>query len=144
MLELVLVVLYPVIIGVAIAQFGLGEETEAAHTEATGAEAEAPGSGPASTASELVASGTEWNTAQLAFKPKEPANLEVVNEDPVVHNMSIYPDETAALAKQDALFTGPDVDGGGSVSYEIDPLKPGTYTFICDYHTNMIGEVTVE
>jgi plastocyanin len=145
MLELLLVVLYPVIIGIAIAQFGLaGEETEAATHEAPAGEAEAPGTGAAATTTELVATGTEWSTDQVVFAADEPAELDVVNDDPVTHNMSIYTDEEAALAKQDPLFKGEDVEGGETVAYEIDPLKKGTYTYICDYHTNMIGEVTVE
>jgi plastocyanin len=68
----------------------------------------------------------------------------VVNEDPVVHNMSIYSDDDAALAKQDPLFKGDDVDGGATVTYEVDPLEPDTYTYICDYHANMIGDLIVE
>jgi plastocyanin len=144
MLELLLVVLYPVIVGVAIAQFGLaGEETEAA-SEETATQAEAPGTGPASTTTELVAQGTAWSTSQISFAANKPGQIEVVNEDPVTHNMSIYQDEEAALAKQDPLFKGEDVQSGQTVTYKIDPLKAGTYTFICDYHTNMIGEATVE
>ena len=66
------------------------------------------------------------------------------NRDATVHNMSIYEDEAAAKAKQDPLFTGEDVDGGESTTYEIDGQKAGTYTFICDYHTNMLGEITFQ
>jgi plastocyanin len=143
--ELALVVLYPVIVGIAIAQFGLAgeEETPAATTEAA-TDAEAPGEGAAGPATELVASGTEWNTAELTFEAKKPTEFDIVNEDPFIHNMSIYPDEDAALAKQDALFQGEDVEGSTTVTYEIDPLKAGTYTFICDYHSNMIGDLLVE
>jgi plastocyanin len=144
MLELLLVVLYPVIVGVAIAQFGLaGEETEAPPAEAS-AEAEAPGTGAAATTSEIVASGTSWDTQQIAFEANKPGELAVTNDDPVTHNLSIYPDEEAAIAKQDPLFKGEDVEPQATVDYKVDPLKPGTYTFICDYHSNMIGEVTVE
>jgi plastocyanin len=91
----------------------------------------------------LVASGTSWDTDTLTL-PAKGAEVEVTNEDPVVHNMSIYQDEQAALAKQDALFKGEDVEGGSSTTYKIDSIKPGSYTFICDYHSNMVGEVTVE
>jgi plastocyanin len=142
MFELLLVVLYPVIVGIAIAQFGLaGEETEAAPSEAS---VEAPGTGAGATTTEIVAAQTSWNTDQISFEAKKSGELAVTNEDPVVHNLSIYLDEDAALAKQDPLFKGEDVNGGATVTYKIDPLKAGTYTFICDYHTNMIGEVTVK
>jgi plastocyanin len=145
LLELLLVVLYPVIVGVAIAQFGLaGEETEAAPTEAVAEAEPATGQGPAATTTELVASGTSWDTDQISFEANKPGELAITNDDPVTHNLSIYPDEEAALAKQDPLFQGEDVEPQATADYKVDPLKRGTYTFICDYHSNMIGEVTVE
>ncbi|MDQ3987193.1 MAG: cupredoxin domain-containing protein [Actinomycetota bacterium] len=140
LVELLVVALYPVIVGIAIAQTGIvGEAEETAESPAT--EAPAPtGEG----GGVLVASQIQWQTDALTLEANKPNELEIQNEDTTVHNMSIYPDEAAATAKQDALFQGEDVAGGESVTYEIDPLKPGTYTFICDYHANMIGEVTVE
>jgi plastocyanin len=145
MLELLLVVLYPVIVGVAIAQFGLaGEEAETASTEASAEAEAATGTGAGATTTEIVASGTAWDTEQISFEANKPGELAVTNDDPVTHNLSIYPDEEAALAKQDPLFKGEDVEPQATVDYKVDPLKQGTYTFICDYHTNMIGEVTVE
>ena len=136
--ELLVVALYPVIVGIAIAQTGIaGEAEEPAEPPAKEAPAP-PGEGT------LVASEIQWQTDTLTFDANKPNEVEIQNEDSVVHNMSIYPDEAAASAKQDALFQGEDVDGGESVVYEVDPLKPGTYTFICDYHANMVGEVTVE
>jgi len=145
--ELGLVVLYPVIVGIAIAQFGLAgeEESHAAGSEAA-VEAEAPGgsAGGGGASGELVAEGTAWTTSELTFEANKPNEIDVVNEDPVVHNMSIYSDDDAALAKQDPLFKGDDVDGGATVTYEVDPLEPDTYTYICDYHTNMIGDLIVE
>ena len=133
--ELMLVALYPVVIGVAIAQLGI-----------TSGEAEEPhgGHAPAPAASEIVASNTNFNTDALALKADETTELPFSNEDTSVHNLSIYPDQAAAEAKQDALFTGPDVAGGESTTYEIDPLDAGTYAFICDFHTNMQGEVEVK
>ena len=138
--ELMAVALYPVIIGVALAQTGvLAEEAD---THAPPAEGET--SAPAPAADELVAADIAWNTETLEFKAGETTTLPVDNQDTSVHNMSIYPDEASAEAQSDALFTGPDVAAGATEEYEIDPLKKGTYTFICDYHINMKGEVTVQ
>ncbi len=139
-LELMAVALYPVIIGIALAQTGvLAEE---ASTDTHPAEEEAPA--PAAAASELVAADIAWNVDRLEFKAGETTTLPIDNQDSTVHNMSIYPDEEAAEAQTDALFTGPDVAAGATGEYEIDPLKKGTYTFICDYHINMKGELTVQ
>jgi plastocyanin len=92
----------------------------------------------------LVAEGTAWQQDTLTFVADEPNTLEVENADPTVHNMSVYPDEAAAQAKQDPLFTGPDVNGGETATYEVDPLEKGEYTYICDYHANMVGDLVVE
>ena len=136
-IEVVLVALYPVIVGIALATTGILAEEE--HSE-PGVEPKAP---VASSDSEIVAEGTAWTTDTLTL-PAGGGPLPFENQDPTVHNLSIYPDETAAQAKQDPLFVGPDVAGGESATYEVDPQKPGTYTFICDYHTNMIGEITFQ
>lgn len=136
--ELILVALYPVIVGIALAVTGvLGGEAEPAEPPPQGAPA------PAGPAGSIAASGTNWTTNTLEL-PADGATLPVENQDATVHNLSIYPDEDAALAKQDVLFTGPDVPGGQTVDYEVDPQKPGTYTFICDYHSNMIGDITFQ
>ncbi len=134
--ELLIVALYPIVIGIAIAQTGLGE------AEAEAEPPKAPTSTPA--AEGLIAAETAWQTSSLVLEAGKPETLTIENEDSIVHNMSIYPDEAAASAKEGALFTGPDVQGGETVDYEIDPLKKGTYTFLCDYHANMIGELTAE
>ena len=145
-LELAVVVLYPVIVGIAIAQFGLAGEAEtgAAPAEAA-AEAEAPAAaGGGSATPELVAENIEWNTDSLTFPAGKAVTVEVTNEDSVVHNFSIYPNEEAALARQDPLFQGKDVPGGEVLSEEIKGIEAGEYTFICDYHANMIGDLAVE
>jgi plastocyanin len=138
-----LAVLYLIIPLVVIAYLAGQESSEG--TEAPPPPPETSEDGGGGGAAALVASGTEWDTDTLTVPAGEPAEVEVTNDDPVVHNMSIYQDDEAALAKQDPLFLGEDVEGGASVTYQIEPpLDPGTYTFICDYHTNMIGDITAE
>ena len=136
-MELMIVALYPIIVGIAIAQIGLGETTSTA-----GEAPSAPTSTPA--AEGLIASGTQWQTDALALEAGKPKTITVENQDAVVHNMSIYPDEEAATAHENPLFKGEEVQPGDAADYEIDPLKKGTYTFVCDFHANMKGEVTVE
>ena len=141
-LELAAVALYPIVIGIALAQTGILAEEESTDTKAeTETSAPAPAGGDAT---ELVAQNIEWQTDTLTFKAGEPTEVPLDNQDSTVHNMSIYEDEAAAQAQSDPLFKGDDVDPGASTTYEVDPLKKGTYTFICDYHINMIGDVEVE
>ena len=123
-------------------------------TNDDGAEGEAPpdsettapadGGNGGGTTTTLVAANIEWDTDTLTFPADEEITLTVDNQDSTVHNMSIYPDEEAAESQSDAIFQGDDVEPGASAEYAIDPLDKGTYTFICDYHINMIGEVQVE
>ena len=140
-LELAAVALYPVVIGIALAQTGILAEEE---SHATTAETETSAPAPAGGDTELVAQDIQWQTDTLTFTAGEPTKVPLDNQDSTVHNMSIYEDEAAAQAQSDPLFKGDDVDPGASTTYEVDPLKKGTYTFICDYHINMIGDVEVE
>ena len=139
-IELAAVALYPVVIGIALAQTGILAEEHSTHIPE---EAPAPAPAPAG-AEELVAQDIAWTTDTLTFKAGEPTELPIDNQDTTVHNMSIYEDEAAAQSQSDPLFKGEDVEAGASTTYQIDPLKNGTYTFICDYHINMIGELEVE
>lgn len=144
-----LAVLY-LLIPLAVVLGLASQDNDTAAEEGTATETEAPPEGEGGGGEggggglTLVAEGTQWEQDTLTFTAGEPASVEVENADPSVHNMSIYPDEESATAKQDSLFIGPDVAGGETATYEVDPLDKGEYTFICDYHTNMIGTVTVE
>jgi plastocyanin len=138
LIELVLVALYPVVVGIAIAQTGIASE-EAGPPPPPPSPAQGGGGG-----NELVAQDISFNIDTLQLQANQPNEIPFENADTTVHNMSIYEDEDAATAKQDPLFKGPDVDPGSSDTYTIDPIPKGTYTFICDYHANMIGEAVVE
>ena len=120
------------------------EETESAASTDSETSAPADGGGDGGGAMTLVAANVEWDTDALTFKAGEETTLTIENQDSTVHNMSIYPDEQAAESQSDPLFQGEDVAAGASAEYTIDPLDKGTYTFICDYHINMIGDVEVK
>ncbi len=139
MVELALVVLYPVIIGIAIAEFGLVGGESAAHE---GAHAEAPAAGGA--AGSISAASVQFNTDSLSLPADEATTLAFANDDTVQHNVSIYPTEADADSQSGALFEGEIIDGGASTDYEIDPLDPGEYVFQCDIHPAMRGTVAVE
>lgn len=129
--ELVVVMTYPIVIGIVLAQIGFGGGV--AHGETT-APAQATGQ-------VLSASGVAFNTDELDFAAGEETVLPFNNEDSVPHNFSIYEDESASKD----LFKGAEVPAGSSTDYNIPPLKTGNYYFHCDLHpTSMTGTVVVK
>ena len=131
MAELFVVVTYPIVIGIVLAQIGFGggggHAAETAPAKATG--------------QVLSASGVAFGTDQLTFAAGEKITLPFNNEDAVPHNFSIYEDDTATKD----LFVGAEVAPGSATDYSIDPLDKGDYFFRCDLHpTSMTGTVTVE
>lgn len=135
--ELALVVIYPVIIGLAIAEFGLVGTAEAEHHGAT---AEAPGGGGGAVSAANVA----FSTDSLTFVAGEAKTITFDNEDSQPHNIAIYETADDASAKSNALFQGEVIEGGSSVDYEIGPLEAGEYPFQCDIHPAMAGTAIVE
>ena len=142
MAELAIIVLYPVIIGVAIAQFdAFGSESHGAAGEHGGTEAAAgEGAAPAGPTTAIVAEGSKFDLETMLFEAKQPVTLDFENLDPVQHNVAIYEDESAAAD----LFKGEIIDGGDSITYEFDAPPKGEYYFRCDVHPDMNGTVTVE
>jgi len=135
--ELLMIVLYPIVIGLVIAQTGIGEEEESAAAE-TGAEQE--GAAPAGLTTEITAKDVVFDTEEITLAADEATSLRFVNEDAVQHNLALYSDKS--LKK--SLFSG-DLLGAGTTTYEIPPLDKGEYYFQCDVHpTSMFGTATVE
>lgn len=128
--ELFVVVTYPVVIGIVLAQIGFGGGAEHADLQA-----------PAQAAGlELSASGITFDTNQLEFKAGEETTLPFSNDDAVAHNFSIYEDDSATKD----LFTGQEVPPDSTTEYSIPPLDKGEYFFRCDIHpSSMTGTVTV-
>jgi plastocyanin len=136
--EVVLVALYPVIIGLVMVQAGFGVSEEAGASE--GGEQSAP-AGPATDA--MVAEGTEFSADEIELAPKKTTDFEIENRDAVVHNLLILQTEADAADPDSALFKSPDVAGGATESFPIEPLEKGDYYFVCSYHANMNGSVKV-
>ena len=132
--ELFVVVTYPIVIGIVLAQIGFGGGGEAAHGAGQGGAAAAGGT-------EISASGVAFDTNELTLPAGEETTLPFNNEDSVAHNVAIYEDDSASKE----LFVGADVAGGASIDYEIPALEKGEYFFRCDLHpSSMVGTVTVE
>ena len=137
--ELAIVALYPLIIGIVIAQLGLGS----GHAEGTApVEGESGSSAPAAGAGVVTAANVAFDTDTIELKAGEEATIEFKNEDAtsVPHNIAIYEDDSAAKE----IFVGDQIPGGQEITYTFEAPKPGEYYFQCDVHPAMNGTVTVK
>jgi plastocyanin len=135
MFELGAVVIYPVIIGVAIAQLGIGETTHAEEpTPQASVSAPAPGASDT-----IVAKGFAFDVTEVELPAGETVPYTLDNQDTAAHNFAIYASEADGLAKKDPLFTGADVAAGASVTYDVTAPEKGKYHFQCDIHPSMKG-----
>ncbi|HET7482232.1 MAG TPA: cupredoxin domain-containing protein, partial [Actinomycetota bacterium] len=133
--ELLIVFLYPFIIGIVLTQIHIGEGTSVA--EDKGAQAESGTSGGLTISAQNVA----FSTDTLTLPADEDASLAFANDDAssIQHNIGIYDKEGGK-----ELFKGDPIPGGTDTTYSIPALKKGSYYFQCDIHPGMNGSVTVE
>jgi len=143
MVELAVVVMYPVIIGIAIAQLGIGTEepAEAAPAAEQEAPAEEPG-GPVAGGGTISAENVQFSTDAMEFQAGEEVSITFDNVDDLQHNVAIYANESDADAQQNPIFQG-EIITGTSVTYEFQAPDAGEYVFQCDVHPAMRGTVTV-
>ncbi len=87
----------------------------------------------------LSADSIAYSTHALEAPANQPFSIEFSNNEAVSHNVAIYKGDQALF--HGSLITGPD-----KVSYVLDALPPGDYTFICDVHPvpAMTGTLTVK
>ncbi len=139
-IELAMVVLYPLLIGVVIAQVGFGESS----AEAPGAESAPTAEASSSSADgdfQLSADGLAFDTDTIELAAGRPQTVAFDNQDSAEHNLAIYEDEKAGQSQQGALFKGENTAAGDLAAYEVDPLEAGEYYFQCDIHPTMNGAV---
>ena len=137
--ELAAVVLYPLLIGIAVAQTGFLSEEEA---EGGGGGTEAaPGGGTT-----VVAQNTAFDVEEITVGAGEDYTGTLENADSVVHNIAFYESEEDTSDPEAAFYTSDDAGGGESVEFEFTaPDEPGDFPFLCDYHpTTMTGTLIVE
>jgi plastocyanin len=91
----------------------------------------------------VTAADVQFDTDTIQLTAGEETAIEFVNEDQLVHNIAIYPDDAAADNQSDALFDGDDITGT-TVTYQVPALEAGEYVFQCDTHPDMNGTVVVE
>jgi plastocyanin len=135
--ELLAILIYPILIGIVIANTGFGEEEHAAAAEGEGAQTEAPPAGGGTT---VVAENTAFDVTELEIKAEAENTITFDNKDSGVdHNISIYTDQEAGLTLEGAIFEGDHITGPDTIEYTFDGPKPGDYYFQCDVHPNMNG-----
>jgi plastocyanin len=143
-LEVVLIALYPVLIGVVLAYTGVASETGEA-AEQPAAEPEQPGQTTASGSNITVTTeNLAFDASELQFPAGKQVSLALDNQDTVPHNLSLYATEEDGQAQTNALFKGANVDAGASTTYEFKAPKRGDYYFQCDIHPTMNGDVVVK
>jgi plastocyanin len=140
-LEVALIALYPILIGVVIANTSIGEEAApAAEGQATEESSAAPAGGGAVA---LTASNVQFDTSEITLTAGTEVTVTLDNEDTVEHNFSLYRSEDDAAAQSNAIFAGPNAAAGESVDYTFKAPPPGDYPFQCDLHPSMAGTATV-
>jgi plastocyanin len=93
----------------------------------------------------VVAEGVAFTTPQVTVPANEAFEIEFDNRDAATdHNIHIGENEQPPPASEPGLFTGALITGPASVAYEIEPLPPGVYGFLCDVHPTMTGTITAE
>jgi plastocyanin len=90
----------------------------------------------------VAAKGIAFTTKEVHFKPDAPFTLVFKNDDAgIPHNVDVFSD----ASKSTSLFkSGAPINGVATQAVEVEPLKAGTYPFICDVHPNMTGTLVPE
>lgn len=139
--ELAAVVLYPLLIGIAVAQTGFLSEEEASGTGGGGEPAAPAGGGTT-----IVAQNTAWDVEEIIVGAGEEYTGTLENEDSVVHNIAFYESEEETSNPAAAFYTSDDAEAGATIEFSVTaPDEPGEYPFLCDYHpTTMTGTLVVD
>lgn len=133
MAELLMVVLFPVIVGIVLTQINFASTTASASSGPP-----AP-RGPTKTAT-LVAHNVTFLQTSLTVLGKNGFTVHFDNQDSTSHNFGIYDKKGGK-----ELFKGNVVAGPNSTDYQVKPLKPGKYYYQCDIHpASMHGVLTVK
>lgn len=84
---------------------------------------------------------TGFDRDRIGLPAGQPVTIRFENRDPgILHNVSIYQDETAEVA----IFQGEIITGVADADYSLTAPEPGLYFFRCDVHPEtMTGTVEV-
>jgi plastocyanin len=106
---------------------------------ASGGAGGSPAASPVKADVTITAQGIAFVQTSVEAKAGTPFTIAFDNEDNgVTHNIDIK--DASGASK----FKGDIVSGVTTKVYQVPALTAGTYTFICDVHTNMTGTLTVK
>jgi len=93
---------------------------------------------------ELSISGTAFVGNNIAVPVGEPVTIRVTNEDTPTHSLRIAGVDGRYDTEDDAVTEPPSIGPQGVGEVTFAPSLPGSYTFRCDFHNTMGGQITVE
>jgi plastocyanin len=133
--ELMMVALFPVIIGIVLTQINFSSASETPRKSDAAAAPAAP-----TTSATLVAKNVTFSQKTLTVLGAKGFTVHFDNEDPTAHNFGIFDKQGGK-----ELFKGNVVTGPTTADYDVKPLKPGDYYYQCDIHPDsMNGTLTVK
>jgi plastocyanin len=97
----------------------------------------APVSVPAGGSIVIVAKDNVFLTTSVSAPADEPFEIVLDNQDGAPHNIAISDASGASVFKGEIV-------SNTKVTNAIPALAAGTYSFICDVHTDMKGTITAE
>jgi plastocyanin len=123
-------------------QFGLFAPAAGEGSPAPG-DSGAPTEAPSDGIIVVSAMAVKYQQASIELAADVPTQLRFHNMDAgIPHNIAIH--EGAADAVGAELFQGEIFNGDDERLYDIPPLAPGSYVFVCTVHPNMVGALTVK
>lgn len=84
----------------------------------------------------IAAENTAFDKKKLVVPANEKSKGEFANKDEIFHNFAVYTTDGKPL------FSSRPVEAKEEV-FELRPLAPGTYTFLCDFHPDAMKGVLV-
>jgi cytochrome c oxidase subunit 2 len=107
---------------------------------AAGAPSGAPSGAPAGPTLAVTASNLAFDPTALQAPADTPFQIDFDNKDASIpHNVAIHEGSPAGAE----VFKGEVFAGPAKKTYDVPPLKAGTYAFVCSVHPNMTGTLTV-
>jgi plastocyanin len=93
---------------------------------------------------EIAAQDIAFAGNNIKVKVGEPVTIRVTNEGAAVHNLRIAGVDGAFETEDDAVTEPAQIGAQGVGELTFAPSLPGSYTFRCDFHSTMGGQVTAE
>ena len=96
---------------------------------------------PAAAPLSLTAKDIAFDTAALTAPANTPFQIQFDNQDASIpHDVAIHEGSQSGAE----VFKGDVITGPAQKTYDVPPLKAGSYAFFCTIHPNMAGTLTVQ